>query len=68
MDEAVKAYLSKIGMKGGKSRTRAKIVASRQNMAIAREARRKYPNCPRYKNHSHRFAKSGRCACGYHKP
>ena len=68
MDEAITAYLARIGRKGGKSRSKDKRVASRANLAIAREARRKYPNCPRYKNHSHRFAKSGRCACGYQKP
>jgi hypothetical protein len=68
MDKAVRQYLARIGRKGGKSRSEEKLSASRANMAIAREARRKYPNCPRYKNHSHRFAKSGRCACGYQRP
>jgi len=29
---------------------------------------RRYPACPRYPNKTHRFATSGRCACGYHKP
>ena len=28
--------------------------------------KRKYPPCPRYKNHSHRWHK-GKCACGYRK-
>ena len=67
MDEAVRKYLSKLGKKGGKSRSEEKVEASRANMAIAREARRKYPNCPKYKNHSHRFSeKTGKCyGCGY---
>jgi hypothetical protein len=69
MDEAVERYLSKIGKKGGQSTSSAKVSAARENIAIAREARRKYPNCYRYKNHSHRFSpKTGRCACGYVKP
>src|SRR3974377_878578 len=29
--------------------------------------KRKYPPCPRYKNHSHRFGKTNRCACGYQR-
>jgi len=55
-------YLSKIGMRGGKSRSRAKVKAAKKNVAKARAARkRKYPRCPKYKNGSHRFAPDGRC-------
>jgi hypothetical protein len=63
----VATYLAKIGRKGGKSRSKQKIAASRANMALAREARRKYPNCPRYSNHSHRFnPNTDKCyGCGY---
>jgi hypothetical protein len=72
MHEAVHEYLSKIGRKGGKiggqSTLKTKIKAVMANLEVAHEARRKYTGCPRYKNHSHRFAKSGRCACGYQKP
>jgi hypothetical protein len=67
MEAAVKAYLAKIGKKGGKSKTKRKSESSRANIAIALEARRKYPRCPAYKNHSHRFSeKTGKCyGCGY---
>jgi len=72
MHEAVHDYLAKIGRKGGKiggqSTSRKKIRAIMANLEAAHEAKRKYTPCPRYKNHSHRFAKSGRCACGYQKP
>jgi hypothetical protein len=70
MDEAVAKYLARIGRKGGKSTSKEKREASQANMAIAREARRKYPNCPKYKNHSHRFSeKTNKCyGCGYKRP
>ena len=57
-----KTYLSKIGIRGGKSRSKAKVAASRLNAKKARSARvRKYPPCPTYNNGSHRFNKEGRC-------
>jgi hypothetical protein len=67
MDEAVRKYLSKLGKQGGKSRSAEKIEAVRANLEIAQEARRKYPRCPAYKNHSHRFSeKTNKCyGCGY---
>jgi hypothetical protein len=66
----VRKYLSKLGKKGGASTSPAKLAASRANMALAHQAKRKYPPCNRYKNKSHRFgAKKGTtCACGFVKP
>src|SRR5216684_8599673 len=50
------------GKVGGKSRSETKVAAAQKNAAKARAARkRKYPPCPGYKNHSHRFDRSGRC-------
>jgi hypothetical protein len=69
MDEAVTKYLSRIGRKGGRSKSKVKSDSSRENVKIALAARKKYTPCPRYKNHSHRFSpKTGRCACSYVKP
>ena len=66
----VRRYLSRLGKKGGASKSREKIAASRRNMILAHKAKRKYPPCPRYKNRSHRFAakKGTTCACGDVKP
>lgn len=63
----VKAFLKRIGAKGGASRSVAKVKAGRTNIVIAQKARRKYPPCPNYKNGSHRFSpKTGKCyGCGY---
>jgi hypothetical protein len=64
----VAKYFQKLGRKGGRVVSDAKIEAARANLEMAHAARRKYPPCPRYKNnHSHRFAKSGKCACGFKK-
>ena len=50
------------GKVGGRSRSGAKIAASRTNAARARAVRkRRYPRCPGYKNHSHRFGPQGEC-------
>jgi hypothetical protein len=64
----VAKYFQKLGRKGGRVVSTKKIEAARANLATAHAARRKYPPCPRYSNnHSHRFAKSGKCACGFQK-
>jgi hypothetical protein len=64
----VAKYFAKLGRKGGRVVSTRKIEAARANLATAQAARRKYPPCPRYtNNHSHRFAQSGRCACGFQK-
>jgi hypothetical protein len=69
MSSEVTKYLSRIGRRGGRSRSKAKLAAVRANLKKAQSARRKYPRCPRYKNRSHRFSPmTGRCACGYVKP
>jgi hypothetical protein len=69
MPSEVTKYLSRIGRRGGRSKSAAKLAAVRTNLEKAQEARRKYPLCPRYKNRSHRFSPvTGRCPCGYLKP
>lgn len=66
-EEEIKRRPYRIGGKkggklGGKSRSEAKVAAAQKNAAKARAARkRKYLPCPGYKNHSHRFDRSGRC-------
>jgi hypothetical protein len=64
----ISKYLARIGRKGGRSRSAAKLAAVRANLKKAHIARRKYPPCPRYKNRSHRLSPVGRCACGYLRP
>ena len=50
------------GKVGGRSRSAAKVAATRKNAAIARATRtRRYPPCPGYKNRSHRFSPAGKC-------
>jgi hypothetical protein len=67
MDEIIRQYLSKLGQKGGASRSKAKIAAVTENLEAAWKAKRKYTRCKRYG--SHRFSPTtGRCPCGYHKP
>ncbi len=56
-----------LGRLGGSVRSKAKTKSSRANGQLGGRPR-KYSACPRYNNKSHRFAKSGRCACGYRKP
>jgi hypothetical protein len=68
VDSEISKYLARIGRRGGRSRSKAKLAAVRANIKKAHDARRKYPPCPRYKNQSHRFSPAtGRCACGYFK-
>lgn len=68
MPSEVSKYLSRIGRRGGRSKSAAKLAAVRVNLKKAQAARRKYPRCPRYKNRSHRFSPTTeRCACGYIK-
>jgi hypothetical protein len=65
----VAKYLSRIGARGGRSKSIRKLAAVRANLVKARAAHRKYPPCPRYRNRSHRFSPvTGRCPCGYFKP
>jgi len=65
----VTKYLSRIGRRGGRSKSAVKLAAVRANLKKAQAARRKYPRCLRYTNRSHRFSPTtGRCACGYVKP
>jgi hypothetical protein len=70
MDDLIKKYLSKIGRKGGQSRSEAKVEAVKANALKAAAARRLYKPCPCYNNHSHRFnPKTDKCyGCGYRKP
>jgi len=69
MPSEVTKYLSRIGRRGGRSKSKAKLAAVRANLEKAWDARRKYPPCPRYKNRSHRFSPTTqRCPCGYVKP
>ena len=69
MSSEISKYLARIGRKGGRSRSAAKLAAIRANLKRAHAARRKYKPCPRYKNRSHRFSRvTGWCACGYFKP
>jgi hypothetical protein len=69
MASEVTKYLSRIGRRGGLSKSFAKLAAVRANLKRAQAARRKYPRCPRYKNRSHRFSPTTkRCPCGYAKP
>ena len=63
-EDIITAYLSRIGKRGGKSRSKAKLRAVGQNLKQAQAARRKqrrYPPCPKYKNHAHRFSPKGVC-------
>lgn len=65
LTDEVKAYLQKIGAKGGAAgkgvTSKAKKKASRKN-GIEGGRPRLYKKCPRY--HAHRFNKQDRCPCG----
>ena len=64
MPSEVTRYLSRIGRRGGRSKSAAKLAAVRANLEKAQAARRKYTLCPHYKNRSHRFSPAtGRCPC-----
>jgi len=59
-----------LGRKGGRSRSKAKVEASRENGELGGRPR-KYPACPKYKgNKSHRFnPNTNKCyGCGYKRP
>jgi hypothetical protein len=58
----VRDFLATIGTKGGKSRSKAKVQAARNNGKVAGGRPRTYPKCPRYS--AHRFTQN-RCPCGY---
>lgn len=56
-----------LGEAGAKVQTPAKRRASRANVKLAHEARRRYPRCPRYG--SHRFSGiTSLCPCGFKRP
>lgn len=61
-DELIRRGQKAGGRVGGRSRSAAKVAATRKNAAIARAARKRhYPPCPGYKNRSHRFSPAGKC-------
>ena len=72
-EKPFRSVLSKkeAGALGGRSRSKAKVEAARKNAETARASgdahrRRRYPACPSYKNHAHRFNPDGVCyGCRY---
>lgn len=64
MDASQAARL--LGRKGGSVKSKAKAKSSRENGKEGGRPRL-HPVCPNYEDRSHRFGKSGRCACGYNK-